>query len=197
MSSLAINTINNYQYSPTFRAKKSEEKQVKQADENPISRKGEAATLVKATFLGGLALAGRCLWELVIDGDFLFDDVAKKAKEIVDKNKKDASKNKKILYTFGAFASLMAAAFTGFALLYTAYKAPKIAYDSKINTFTKSQEMDVYTKSNEAERELYTQLAEKAKDSTPEEKEALKEQYLQMMNAKNQVPYFVKQKKAN
>lgn len=195
MSSLAINTINNYQYSPMFRAKKSEEKQIKQADENPISRKGEAATLVKATFLGGLALAGRCLWELIIDGDFLIDDVAKKAKEIVDKNKKDASKNKKILYTFGAFAALMAAAFTGFALLYTAYKAPKIAYDSKVNTFTKSQEMDVYTKSNDAERELYTQLAEKAKDSTPEEKEALKEQYLKMMNAKNQVPDFVKQKK--
>ena len=195
MSSLAVNTMNNYQYSPMFRAKKSEEKQVKQADENPISRKGEAATLVKATFLGGLALAGRCLWELIIDGDFLIDDVAKKAKEIVDKNKKDASKNKKILYTFGAFAALMAAAFTGFALLYTAYKAPKIAYDSKVNTFTKSQEMDVYTKSNDAERELYTQLAEKAKDSTPEEKEALKEQYLKMMNAKNQVPDFVKQKK--
>ena len=197
MSSLAVNTINKYQYSPMFRAKKSEEKQIKQADENPISRKGEAATLVKATFLGGLALAGRCLWELVIDGDFLIDDVAKKAKEIVDKNKKDASKNKKILYTFGTFAALMAATFTGFALLYTAYKAPKIAYDSKVNTFTKSQEMDVYTKSNEAERELYTQLAEKAKDSTPEEKEALKEQYLQMMNAKNQIPDFVKQKKAN
>lgn len=195
MSSLAINTINSYQYSPMFRAKKSEEKQIKQADENPISRKGEAATLVKATFLGGLALAGRCLWELIIDGDFLIDDVAKKAKEIVDKNKKDASKNKKILYMFGAFAALMAAAFTGFALLYTAYKAPKIAYDSKVNTFTKSQEMDVYTKSNDAERELYTQLAEKAKDSTPEEKEALKEQYLKMMNAKNQVPDFVKQKK--
>ena len=195
MSSLAINTINNYQYSPMFRAKKTEEKQIKQADENPISRKGEAATLVKATFLGGLALAGRCLWELVIDGDFLIDDVAKKAKEIIDKNKKDASKNKKILYTFGAFAALMAATFTGFALLYTAYKAPKIAYDSKVNTFTKSQEMDVYTKSNDAERELYTQLAEKAKDSTPEEKEALKEQYLKMMNAKNQVPDFVKQKK--
>ena len=181
MGSLAVNTINNYQYSPTFRAKKSEEKQVKQADKNPISRKGETATLVKATFLGGLALAGKCLWELIIDGDFVIEDIAKKAEELVNKNKKEASKNKKILYTIGAFASLMAAAFTGFALLYTAYKAPKIAYESKVNTFTKSQEMDVYTKSNDAERELYTQLAEKAKDSTPEEKEALKEQYLNAM----------------
>ena len=195
MSSLAVNTINNYQYSPMFRAKKSEKTQVQQADTNPISRKGETATLVKATFIGGLALAGRCLWELIIDGDFVIDDIAKKAKELVDKNKKEASKNKKILYTFGAFASLMAAAFTGFALLYTAYKAPKIAYESKVNTYTKSQEMDVYTKSNNAEKELYAQLAEKAKDSTPEEKEALKEQYLKMMNAKNQVPDFVKQKK--
>ena len=190
MSSLTINTINNYQYSPKFRAKKTEDSKVNPADTNPISRKGEAANLVKATFLGGLALAARCFWELAWDGDFEFERIAKKAGELVDKNKK-------MLFKFGAFVSLMAAAFTGFALLYTAFKAPKIAYESKVNAFTKSQEMDVYTKSNDAERELYTQLAEKAKDSTPEEKEALKEQYLKMMNAKNQVPDFVKLKKVN
>ena len=40
-------------------------------------------------------------------------------------------------------------------------------------------------------------VAEKAENSTPEEKEALKEQYLKMKMAKNQVPDFVKQKKKN
>lgn len=175
-----------------FKAKKAKDKSIQQADTNPISRAGETANLVKATFIGGLILAGKCLWELIVDGDFVIDDIAKKAGELVEKNKKDASRNKKILYKFGAFAALMAATFTGFALLYTAYKAPKIAYESKVNAFTKSQEMDVYTKSNSAERELYTQLAEKAKNSTPEEKEVLKEQYLKMRNAKNQVPDFVK-----
>ena len=196
MSISAINTVNNYQYNPKFAQKKSEiKKEVEQADINPISRKGEIANLVKATFLGGLVLAGKLFWELTWDADFEFERIAKKAGKIVDKNKKNASENKKMLYKFGAFVSLMAAAFAGFALLYTAIKAPKIAYESKVNTFTKSQEMDVYTKSNDAERELYTQLAEKAKDATPEEKEQLKEQYLKMKMAKNQVPDFVKQKK--
>lgn len=192
MSVSAINTINNYQYNPSFTQKKIEQPSQKN-NENPISRKGEAANLVKATFIGGLALAGKLVWELVVDGDFEFENVAKKAGELVDKNKKDASKNKKFLYKLGAFVSLMAAGFTGFALLYTTYKAPKIAYESKVNTFTKSKEMDTYTKSNEAERELYTQLADKAKTSTKEEKEDLKEQYVKMTMAKNQVPDFVKQ----
>ena len=196
MSIIAINTINHYQYSPTFTQKKSKStKKVEQADENPISRKGEIANLVKATFIGGLALAGKLFWELTWNGDFEFERIAKKAGELVDKNKKDASANKKMLYKLGAFVSLMAAAFAGFALLYTAYKAPKIAYESKVNTFTKSKEMDVYKKSNDAERELYAELAEKAKNASPEEKDALKEQYLKMRMAKNQVPDFVKQKK--
>lgn len=33
-------------------------------DENPISRKGEAMKLVAATFVGGLALAGRLILSL-------------------------------------------------------------------------------------------------------------------------------------
>ena len=94
MSISAINTINNYQYNPSFAKKKIEQPSQKN-DENPISRKGEAANLVKATFLGGLALAGKLVWELVVDGDFEFENVAKKAGELVDKNKKDASKNDK------------------------------------------------------------------------------------------------------
>ena len=51
--------------------------------------------------------------------------------------------------------------------------------------------MDVYTKANNAEKEIYMQLDEKAKSSNPEEKEELKEQYLKRKNAKNQVPDFV------
>ena len=78
MSISAINTINNYRYNPNFTQKKIEQPSQKN-DENPISRKGEAANLVKATFLGGLALAGKLVWELVVDGDFEFENVAKKA----------------------------------------------------------------------------------------------------------------------
>ena len=186
--------------------------QVKQAkkvssDENPISRKGEAMKLVTATFLGGLALAGKLIFELADDGDFLLDIFAEKAKKMGEKGaekldketlinevKNEAKKeikNKKVLNTIGAFAALVATFFAGFALLYTAFHAPKIAYESKVNTFKKSKEMDVYIKSNQAEKELYTQLDKKAKESSVEEKSQLKEQYLKLKNAKNEVPDFV------
>ena len=101
----------------------------------------------------------------------------------------------KVLKSVGIFIALIAAAISGFALLYTAFNAPKISYNSKVNAFKKGKEMDVYIKANEAERELYTQLDVKAKNSTPEEKEQLKTQYMQMRNAKNQVPDFVQLKR--
>ena len=175
----------------------------KATDENPISRKGETMKLITATFVGGLAVAGRLLFELADSGDLLveiFADKAKKAssdphklfneKELLNEAKKEV-KNKKVINSVGAFAGLVAAFFAGFALLYTAFHAPKIAYESKVNTFKKSKEMDVYIKSNEAERELYTQLDEKAKASNTEEKTQLKERYLKLKNAKNEVPDFV------
>lgn len=176
---------------------------VKTEDKGPISRKGEAMKLVAATFVGGLAIAGRLLFEIIESGDFLLDIFAEKAekiaketgkkfdKEAIMKEAKKEVKNKKLLNTVGVFAGLVAAFFAGFALLYTAYNAPKIAYESKVNTFKKSQEMDVYVKANEAERELYTQLDEKAKNSTADEKTQLKEQYLKLKNAKNEVPDYV------
>ena len=171
-------------------------------DDNPISRKGEAMKLVTATFLGGLALAGKLFLELVENGDFVADIFAEKANKAanagleIDKDKllkeaKSEVKNKKVLHSIGAFAALVATFFAGFALLYTAFHAPKIAYESKVNTFKKSKEMDVYIKSNEAEKELYTQLDEKAKKSDSQEKAQLKEQYLKLKNAKNEVPDFV------
>ena len=187
-----------------FRNKSQPKSQTQKAtDENPISRKGETMKLITATFVGGLAVAGRLLFELADSGDLLveiFADKAKKAssdphklfneKELLNEAKKEV-KNKKVINSVGAFAGLVAAFFAGFALLYTAFHAPKIAYESKVNTFKKSKEMDVYIKSNEAERELYTQLDEKAKASNTEEKTQLKEQYLKLKNAKNEVPDFV------
>ena len=196
MSISATDTIKDYQYTPqSIQRKPANKKDPIHYDVNPISRKGEAVNLIKATFIGGLVLAARFFYLIIENGDWAIEDIAIKAKELVNKNKKGLDKNQKILYSFGAFASLTAAAFTGFALLYTAYNAPKIAYKSKVNAYTKSKEMDVYTRSNYAERELYSELAEKAKNASPEEREALKEQYLQMRMAKNRVPDFVKQKK--
>ena len=54
--------------------------------------------------------------------------------------------------------------------------------------------MDVYIKGNEAEKELYTQMNNKAKTATDEEKEKLRMQYAQMQMAKNTIPDFIKSK---
>ena len=51
--------------------------------------------------------------------------------------------------------------------------------------------MDVYIKGNAIEKDLYTQMNNKAKEATEEEKVKLKEQYLMMQMAKNRVPDFI------
>lgn len=196
--SFAISSLNNI----SFKANPQQNTVQKQANpnktnQNPISRKGETANLVKATFLGGLALGGRLLWEIMDTGDgadFLFETAGKKATKIVDKTHKGVSSNKRIMLIVGATTAIIAAAVSGFALLYTMLNAKKIAYNSKVNTFQKGKEMDVYIKANDVERELYTQLSDKAKSADEEEKENLKEQYMKMRMAKNQVPDFVKLK---
>ena len=196
--------------SPVYFKKKSSSKNVRnnsnaELDKGPVSRTGEAMKLMTATFVGGLAMAGKLILELADGGDFLLDIFADKAskatskgepidhKKIIAEAQKEI-KDTRILRTIGAFAAIVAAFFAGFALLYTAFNAPKIAYESKVNAFKKSKEMDVYVKSNEAEKELYTQLDERAQNSSSEEKEQLKEQYLKLKNAKNQTPDYVKLK---
>lgn len=83
-------------------------------------------------------------------------------------------------------------AFIGaFAMLYTIFKAPKINYEGNINAFKKGKDVDVYVKGNSAEKEIYTQMNEKAKQADKEEKAKLKEQYMQMQMAKNRVPDFI------
>ena len=161
------------------------------SDGNPISRKGETINLVKATFLGGMALGARLLWELA-DGDFLFEHAGNAATKIVDKNRQGISGVKRDLCRAGAAVGIMVAGISAFALLYTMLNTPKIAYNSKVNAFKKGKEMDVYISANEAEKNIYTQLSEKAVDADDEERDKLKEQYMQMKMAKNQVPDYVK-----
>lgn len=168
---------------------------------NPISRTGETMNLIKATFLGGLALGLKLLWE-IFDGDFVFETAEKGARKLVDKsgrlideNKRQIAQNKKELLYFGATAGLIAAGISGFALLYTILNAPKIAYKSKVNTFQKGKEMDVYIKANKAEQDIYSQMSEKAKSADDDERDKLKEQFMQMKLAKNQVPNFIQVKK--
>ncbi len=55
--------------------------------------------------------------------------------------------------------------------------------------------MDVYIKGNSVEKELYTQMNEKAKTADADEKVKLKDQYLKMQIAKNKLPDFVQTQK--
>ena len=194
---MSINSIflNNSQSGKSLQQKSKNQKATNQ--ENPISRKGEVSKLVAATFVGGLVLGVKLLSEIFVDGEWSFDFIDDHVDSFIEKkdNKKNLNKNKSNKNAFrkiGAFLALTAAAISGFAILYTLFNAPKIAYKSKVNTFVKSKEMDVYIKSNFAEKEIYQQLADKAKNASGHDKEALKKQYAKMVLAKNKVPDFVK-----
>ena len=98
------------------------------------------------------------------------DTLEKKAQKINNKTNSNLSPAKKVVSGLGIWAGLIMMFIGGFAMLYTLFNAPKIQYNSKINTFTKSKDMDVYIKGNEAEREILTQMNNKAKTSNKEEK---------------------------
>lgn len=176
---MRISSINNSLYSST----------PKQND-NPISKSGEKALLVKGTFLAGLGLGARLLFELM-DDSFVVDKLGEKAAKINKKNH-NLSPAKRIISGIGIWAGLILLAIGGFATIYTLFNAPKINYKGNVSAFKKGKEMDVFIKGNEAEKEIYTQMNEKAKKSDSEEKAKLKEQYLKMQMAKNKVPDFIK-----
>ena len=162
-----------------------------QENENPITKGGEKALLIKGTFVTGLGLGARLLFELM-DDSFVVDKIGKKAEQINNKTNSGLSPAKKVISGLGIWAGLIMIAIGGFAALYTLLNAPKINYKAKVNTFKKGKEMDVYIKGNDVEKELYTQMNEKAKNADTNEKEKLKIQYAQMQMAKNKVPDFVK-----
>lgn len=182
---MRIGAVNNYSFGASAPVKKSD-------DSNPISSKGEKALLVKGTFVAGLGLGARLLFELM-DGDFVFETLGDKAQKINQRNK-GLSPNKKFLTGVGIWAGLIMMFIGGFAALYTMFKAPKINYDGKVNAFKKGKDMDVYIKGNAVEKEIYTQMNEKAKNADDEEKAKLQAQYMQMKAAKNRVPDFIKLK---
>lgn len=166
----------------------------KNSDKNPISKTGEKTNLAVATFVGGLSLGARLLFELFDDG-FVIEDLGKAAETYVNKNHKGLKGAKKEWFIVGTALSFIGAAIGGIALLYTLYKAPKINYEGNINAFKKGKDMDVYIKGNKVEKEILTQMNEKAESADEQEKQKLKEQYMKMQMAKNQLPDFIKNDK--
>ena len=188
---MQISAVQNYITS--FKAQ-TNPKQEGNKSTNPVSKTGEKSKLVTATFIAGLGLGAKLLFE-ILDGDFVVDELSKGTDKILEKNHKNVKGGKRALYGAGIFGGLVMMFIGGVAMLYTLFKAPKINYEGNINAHKHSKDMDVYIKSNEAERELYTQMNDKAKNATPDEKAKLQEQYMQMQMAKNQIPQFVKDMK--
>lgn len=168
----------------------SESQKNKDSDKNPITKFGEQASLTKATVLAGLGVGGRALWWLCEEG-FLWDIFDTKASKHVEKNFKNAKPAEKAIRTLGTWGGLVAAFIGGVALLYTLFELPKIMYQGKVNAYKKGKDMDVYTKGNKVERELYDQMNDKAKEATEEEKKVLSQQYLKLKAAKNQTPDYI------
>lgn len=159
--------------------------------ENPISKTGERANLLKATAAGGLVFGGRSLLWLWEEG-FIGESLWNLGEKTVKKNRPEVQGGKRTLLHLGAFAAVTVGFIGAIAALYTLYNAPKAMYQGKVNAFVKGKDMDVYVKSNEVEKELYNQMNKKAKGATAEDKAILAQQYLKLKAAKNQVPDSVK-----
>jgi len=165
----------------------------KTSDKNPITKRGEEATLLKATVVAGLGLGGRALLWLCDEG-FMFNITEAWGEKIVDKNAKLNGKSPSGGKYLAAWVAVTLGFVAAVSAVYTLYKTPEIVYNSKVNAFKKGKDMDVYVKGNKVERELYDQMNEKAKDASFEEKKKLAQQYIKLRMAKNQVPDFIEGK---
>lgn len=189
---MRINNISQNFY--TFKAvsKQNISKDKDTSNDNPISKTGEKAVLAKTTFIAGLAFGGRLLFELV-DGGFAFEKLSEKADNITSKQK-GLSKNAREIKKTGIMFGLAALFVAGAAALYTIFKIPEINYKGNVNAFKNKKDMDIYIKGNNVEKELYTQMNNKAKNANEEEKKKLRNQYIQLKAAKNQIPDFINKK---
>lgn len=165
---------------------------VKKEQKNPITEAGERSNLVLATFLGGLTVGGRVLFELWGDnGDDLFDLLGSASSKMVNKAHKNVDGIPKLALYVLAAAALTLAAVSVFALAYTAYNIPKINYNAKLNGHNKAMDMDVYIKSTNIEKELYGRLAQEAKGADVAKKEELATAHAQLGIVKSKMPEFI------
>lgn len=185
-----FDNLNFYGEPSAKRAQKSRTKTVNTSDKNPVSKTGERLKLANATFVTGLGFGLTMLAE-AFDGGFSFEHVEKQGRKLAEKNYKNASRNKRewmaLISSFGLLAMFVG----GCAFLYTLFKTPKIMYDGKVNAHVKGKDMDVYIKGNRIEKELLSQMNDKAKSADAAQKQKLKEQYIQMRMAKNKLPAFI------
>lgn len=181
---MKISNVQNFQ--PFCNASKTK----KPDDNNPISKLGEEATLLKATLGAGLYVGAEALYYLSEDG-FLIEGIFDSSEKIAKRNAKLTGKPPSAGKYLAVFVALTAGFVAAVAAIYTLYKTPEIVYQGKVNAFKKGKDMDVYVKGNKVERELYEQMNDKAANASFEEKKKLAVQYLKLRAAKNQLPDFI------
>lgn len=181
---MKISNVQNFQ--PFCNAKKA----AKTDDKNPISTRGERATLLKATVGAGLYVGAEALYYLD-DGGFMLESLFDYSEKKVNRNAKLSGKTPSAGKYLAAWGAVTIGFVAAVAAVYTLYKTPEIIYQGRVNAFKKGKDMDVYTKGNKVERELYEQMNVKAANANFEEKKKLAEQYLKLRAAKNQLPDFI------
>jgi len=169
--------------------KKNKTQKTKNENQNPINEKGEFSKLLLGTVAAGFGFGARALFNL-LDDDFVCTKFSDAGKKLADKNFKETSSFKKDVAALGSAVGYMGIFVAAIALIYTIFNTPKVKYETKVNTFTKSKDMDVYIKSKKIEKDLYDELDKKAKESSDSEKEKLKAQYFLLKKAKTEVPQF-------
>lgn len=146
---------------------------------NPINPKMEYLTATLATISAGFGFALYVIGDMADDVDF--SNISKKA-------------GKKFLpnaHPLIRVAVALLAAIGTLSALYCAVKLPKNLYKTKVETYKKQKEMDVYVRTNNTEKKLTERIDENAKNANSDEKQQLATDYIKLKSAKNNIPYFI------
>jgi len=146
---------------------------------NPINSKMEYLSATVATISSGLAFAVYFL------GDFVDD---------IDMNNFAQKTGRKFMpkaHPLIRYAVVLLGAIGILSALYCTLKLPKNLYSTKVETYKKQKEMDVYIRANSAEKKLTERIDEEAKNADSQKKQNLATDYIKLRSAKNNVPYFI------
>lgn len=193
LTSLSLNILKNNGFSFKNTPNSQIIKTTSREKENPITKPGERAILLKAT-IGAAGVAGlQFVRDMILDDDkfSVFKNISKSISQKIISKKENLTEKEIKNIKHKTYIGVILATFGVIAVSYLLNKIPYIKYEGDVNAFKKGKEMDVYIKTNRTETALYDQMNEKAKNSDTEEKEKLREQYMKMRIAKNKVPDFV------
>ena len=206
---MQVSLLPQYNRNLTFSAKNSpidEQKALRASNssdkknkyENPINSGFEYLTAVKATLLAGLAFTARLAFHVVEYGDFNMFDIFK--------TKPNMTQQQRMLEEFGLAqkkvakssmspalkVTLLATSFVALSTgLYCAFALPKNLNKTRIETYKKKKEMDVFSRANTTEKHLSERIIKEAKIADEAKKAELMKELMTLKMSKNDVPYFI------